>query len=181
MIERISGALRRNETPRQALDLNDVVRDTLSLTASELAIRAIAVTTQLTPGLPAVLGDRVELQQALLNLILNACDAMSGLPAGERGLTVRTELAPDSGVQASVSDKGPGIAPDYAERIFEPFFTSKEQGLGLGLAICRSIIRAHQGQIWADSNAGAGATFTFRIPAPSSQDALSTLRAIIHP
>lgn len=165
VIQRIRQAMRRNEAQQQALDLNGVVSDALSLSASELAARSVAVTTHLAPGLPAVLGDRVELQQVLLNLILNACEAMSGTPDYRRALSVRTELAPGDGVQVSVTDVGPGVPAGSADRIFDPFFTSKEQGLGLGLAICRSIITEHQGRIWADGNSGAGATFIFRLPA----------------
>jgi signal transduction histidine kinase len=168
VIQRVRESMRRNDGQWQALDLNDVVSDSVSLSASELAARSVLATTHLTPDLPAVLGDRIELQQVLLNLLLNACDAMSGLPAGKRALTVRTELSPDGSVQVSVTDQGPGVPADHVDRIFDPFFTSKEQGLGLGLAICRSIITAHHGRIWVAANAGA--TFTFRLPALTAAD-----------
>ena len=173
VIQRVREAMRRHEGQWKALDLNDVVSDSVSLTASELAARSVMATTHLAPDLPAVLGDRIELQQVLLNLMLNACDAMSGLPADKRALTVRTELAPGGGVQVSVTDQGPGVPADSVDRIFDPFVTSKEQGLGLGLAICRSIITAHQGRIWTAANADAGtagATFTFRLPALTAAD-----------
>ena len=172
VIQRVREAMRRNEGKPQRLDLNDIVNDSVSLSASELAARSVLATTHLTPNLPAVLGDRIELQQVLLNLLLNACDAMSGLPAGRRVLTVRTELSPGGGVQVSVTDAGPGVPADRVEKIFDPFVTSKEQGLGLGLAICRSIITAHNGRIWtaANAGAGAGATFTFSLPVLTAAD-----------
>lgn len=173
VIQHVRDALRKKEGQQQALDLNGVVSDAVSLSAGELAARSVLATTHLTPNLPAVLGDRIELQQVLLNLLLNACDAMSGLPVDRRALTVRTELAPDGGVQVSVTDEGPGVPADCADRIFDPFYTSKEQGLGLGLAICRSIITAHHGRIWTTAGAGcagAGATFIFRLPALAAAD-----------
>ncbi|HEX7081455.1 MAG TPA: ATP-binding protein, partial [Gammaproteobacteria bacterium] len=101
----------------------------------------------------------------LLNLILNACEAMSLVPCERRVLSIRTELRPDGAVQVSVSDTGPGLTQEALESMFEPFYTSKEQGIGLGLAICRTVIARHQGEIWGECNAECGATFSFRLPA----------------
>ncbi len=170
VIDRLRGVLRRGESRHVALSLNDVVGDALSLVARELTTRDVIVTTQLAPGIPNVLGDRVELQQVLVNLILNATDAMSSLPPAKRVLAVRTMSTPFDTVQVSVSDQGPGLPADCADRVFESFFTTKEHGLGLGLAISRSIISAHKGSIWGESNAGAGATFSFRLPVPRGPD-----------
>ena len=109
-------------------------------------------------------GDAVQLQQVLLNVVMNGCDAMAGVEGLERRLLVRTELEDGQGVRVSVSDWGSGIPPDKLERIFEPFFTMKGQGLGLGLAVCRTIIAAHGGRLWATNNPGHGATFQFTLP-----------------
>jgi len=111
------------------------------------------------------MGDRIELQQVLLNLFLNACDAMSAIPPQARSLKVRTMVDPDGGVRVSVIDRGSGIPPDSVHRVFQPFFTSKAQGLGLGLSICRRIVIEHEGRIWVDHHLGEGATVSFSLPA----------------
>jgi signal transduction histidine kinase len=137
----------------------------LSLARSELIERHVTVRTRLAPDLPNVLGDRVQLQQVMLNLLLNGCEAMSSTPPAERMLTISTALNEDGFLLISIADRGSGVEPDAADRLFEPFFTTKPQGLGLGLSICRSIIDAHGGRLWADNNADHGATFTFALPA----------------
>jgi signal transduction histidine kinase len=164
VISRLRRMLRRNEMAREEVDLNDVVSAAISLSASELAMRAVSVSTILRPDLPTIVGDRVELQQVVLNLILNACDAIGGLPIAERKLTVRTDVADHGTIQVSVTDHGPGLTVESIEKVFKPFYTTKADGLGLGLAICRRIIDAHDGHIWAENNAGAGATFSFSVP-----------------
>jgi C4-dicarboxylate-specific signal transduction histidine kinase len=125
----------------------------------------VTVSTRLTLGLPGTLGDRVQLQQVMLNLVLNACEAMSSRTPAERALTVSTALDGDGLLLTAVADRGDGIPPDAADRLFEPFFTTKPQGLGLGLSICRSIIAAHGGRLWADNNPDDGATFMVALPA----------------
>ena len=115
------------------------------------------------PNLPTTLGDRVQLQQVLLNLLLNACDAMSTIPPADRMLTVATSSG-QAGVEVSISDCGNGIAPGIRELLFEAFVTTKQQGLGLGLSICRSIVAAHGGRLWAENNPERGATFHFSVP-----------------
>ena len=167
VIKRIWSALRKRDVVREEINLNDVVNDTLTMSASTLMTRSISVTTALMPDLPSVRGDRIELQQVLLNLILNASDAMNALPSTKRVLTVRTEATPDNGVQVSVTDQGMGVPAGMTEVIFTPFFTTKQQGLGLGLAICRSIISAHQGLIAVESGGDSGATISFRLPRSS--------------
>jgi PAS domain S-box-containing protein len=165
VITRLRALLKRGEANFQPLDLNDVTTEVLALARSELIERQVTVSTRLAPGLPSVLGDRVQLQQVMLNLLLNACEAMSSRTPAERVLTVSTALDGDGLLLTSIADRGNGIPKDLADQLFEPFFTTKSHGLGLGLSICRSIIDAHGGRLWADNNADQGATFTFALPA----------------
>jgi PAS domain S-box-containing protein len=155
----------KSETQIHPLDLNEVVAEVLKLVHSDLVARRINVTSRLAPDLPMVHGDRVQLQQVLLNLIFNACDAMADNELGERDLTVVT--APDGRVtaQISIADRGRGIKADMLDRLFKPFVTTKSRGLGLGLSICRSIIEAHGGRLWAINNPERGATFCVALPA----------------
>jgi len=122
------------------------------------------VVPQLAAGLPAFQGDRVELQQVMLNLIINACEAMSGAEPGSRSLTVRSRTA-EGGVQVSFIDRGPGFPAGQHEKLFEPFYTTKPQGLGLGLSISRSIVAAHGGRLWGSATPGRGASFHIFLPA----------------
>jgi C4-dicarboxylate-specific signal transduction histidine kinase/ABC-type uncharacterized transport system substrate-binding protein len=148
----------------QPLALNDVVAEALKLVHSDLVARRVTLTPLFSPQISAVRGDRVQLQQVLLNLIYNACDAMAGNPPSERTLVVAT--APDANaLRVSVVDCGAGIEKDLLERLFKPFVTTKSRGLGLGLSICRSIVEAHGGRLWAFNNPDRGATFCFSLPA----------------
>jgi C4-dicarboxylate-specific signal transduction histidine kinase len=156
--------LRKGEMRREPLDVNDLVRDVLRLVRSDLLNAGVGVKAQLAPGLPKRSADRVQLQQVLLNLIVNGCDAMAGSAAAHRELVVSTDLADDECIRVCVTDRGPGIAQAHAERMFEPFFTTKSHGLGLGLAICRNIMAAHGGRLWATNDAGSGMTFCFTLP-----------------
>jgi PAS domain S-box-containing protein len=167
VITRLRALLKKGEASFQPLDLNDVATEVLALARSELIERHVTVSTRLAPGLPSIHGDRVQLQQVMLNLLLNACEAMGTRPSAERRLTMSTALDGDGLLLASIADRGGGIPPDAADRLFEPFFTTKPHGLGLGLSICRSIIAAHGGRLWADNNADGGATFTLALPAPN--------------
>ncbi|SDR63376.1 PAS domain S-box-containing protein [Rhizobiales bacterium GAS113] len=155
----------KSETQIHPLDLNEVVAEVLKLVHSDLVARRINVTSRLAPNLPVVHGDRVQLQQVLLNLIFNACDAMAENELAERDLTVMT--APDGLVTAriSIADRGRGIKADMLDRLFKPFVTTKSRGLGLGLSICRSIVEAHGGRMWAINNPERGATFCVALPA----------------
>ena len=164
VITRLRALLKKGEASLQPLDLNDVATEVMALARSELIDRHVTVSDQLAPGLPSVLGDRVQLQQVMLNLLLNACEAMGTRTFAERTLTLSTALDGDGFLLASIADRGSGIPPDAADRLFEPFFTTKPHGLGLGLSICRSIIAAHGGRLWADNNADGGATFTLALP-----------------
>ena len=165
VIRRWRTLLRKGETLVQPLDLNEVANEVLRLAHTELTAHRVTVTTQLTTGLPVVRGDRVGLQQVLLNLIVNACDAMKLNDPPRRHLTVTTALDREGTVQVAIADRGGGIPADRMERVFEPFFTTKEHGLGLGLAICRSIVAAHGSRLWVTNNADRGATFGFALSA----------------
>ncbi len=165
VISRLRALLKKGEVHRQPLDVNDIAQEVLALIQGDLVNHGVTTRTYLAPDLPMVRGDRVQLQQVLLNLVMNASDAMSGKPAGDRRLIVRTERSREDGVRVSVSDRGSGMTPDTAARVFEPFFTTKPEGLGLGLSVCRTIITAHGGTISAVNNPDEGATFGFTLPA----------------
>lgn len=158
VIQRLSAMLRRGETHRQPMDMRELVNEVLELCHAELIARHVAVTAVVEPNPPRVLGDRVQLQQVLLNLILNACDAMSSTPAPDRRLFLSVATDARHSVHLSVRDCGTGIPPALIDRLFEPFVTTKSQGLGLGLSISRSIVAAHGGRLWAENNADRGAT-----------------------
>ena len=163
VIQRLRSMLTQGEIQRRPVDLNQVVRDVLALARSDLITRNVSVTTQLDSQAPLVVADPVQLQQVLLNLIVNACEAMSGIAPSQRRLTIATRTVDEGrALECSVADRGCGLPPGDAERIFQPFVTTKKQGLGLGLAICRSIIEGHGGRLWAEGNpAECGAIFRF--------------------
>ncbi|HSL70194.1 MAG TPA: ATP-binding protein, partial [Longimicrobiales bacterium] len=175
VIRRLRAMLIEGQAQLTALDLNEVTAETLKLARSDLAAREIAVATEMQPDLPSVLGDRIQIQQVVLNLILNGSDAMSTVAPAERTLTIITRESPHNGaVELSICDRGPGIDQSLIDRIFDPFYTSKEHGMGLGLSICRSIVLAHHGRIWAVNNEDRGATFSFMLPAAHQNDSQST-------
>ena len=157
--------LKKGEPQKQCddVDLNEVIRDVVQLMRSDLINRNVTVDTDLAQNLPAVTGDRVQLQQVLLNLALNGCDAMADYNSSERRLLIASE-SENGAVQVSVSDSGSGIPGGKMEQVFERFFTTKKEGMGLGLSVCRTIITAHRGKIWATNNGGCGATFHFSLP-----------------
>ncbi len=155
------------------VDLRDVVADVTALARHEAVNRGVVVHTESADTLPSVVGDRVQLQQVLLNLVVNAMDAMSVIDAAERRLTIgaRSETDDDrSHVVVTVRDAGGGLADGAAGKIFEPFYTTKPDGMGMGLAISRSIVEAHGGRLWAEPNAGAGVTFAFTVPTAKAID-----------
>jgi two-component system, LuxR family, sensor kinase FixL len=165
VMRRLRSLLKKGEMQLQPIDLNGVVESVLNLMRSDLVNRKVSVHTELALHLPTVNGDIVQLQQVLLNLVVNGCDAMADVEGVDPRLLVRTELMDGEDVRVSVADLGHGISPEIMLRIFEPFFTTKTQGLGLGLAVCRTIISAHGGKLWATNNAERGATFQFTLPA----------------
>lgn len=164
IIRRLRTLMRPGQHPRQRLTLNEVVQETVDLLGGELESRQVALEVALAPALPAVEADRVQLQQVLINLVLNAADAMQELPAPQRRLRVRTSAHPGGSVRMSVIDQGTGIAPHLLSKVFESFFTTKSSGMGLGLAVCQSIVRAHDGSLWAENNPDRGATFHVVLP-----------------
>jgi C4-dicarboxylate-specific signal transduction histidine kinase len=168
VIRRLRAMLKQGDVVRQPLDLNEVIREAIGLAQGDLTARKVRVVFSLATDLPSVVGDRVQLQQVLLNLVLNACDAMAATPATARQVIVATAADLPEGVRVSVSDFGPGVPADKVDRLFEPFFTSKPDGLGLGLTICRSIVTAHGGRLWLANNPDRGATFHFVLPVVTS-------------
>jgi PAS domain S-box-containing protein len=164
VIERLRSMLRKEDAKHALLDLNHVAEESLRLMHSDLLDRRVSVDTCLAPNLPPVAGDRVQLQQVMLNLLINGCDAVAGR-GREARLRVSSRVTERGSVAVAIADNGEGIAPQDIERIFEPFVTSKSHGIGLGLAICRSIIEAHGGRLWASNNASHGATMEFELPA----------------
>jgi C4-dicarboxylate-specific signal transduction histidine kinase/ABC-type uncharacterized transport system substrate-binding protein len=163
IIRRLRELYKRGDMKVEVIDLNALIRETLDLLHTELLIRRVAPITQLAPDLPQVDGGYVQLQQIVLNLVLNAADAMDGIVVNERRLKVRTE-ATDAAVRLYVVDNGSGIAATDAENVFEPFRSTKPGGMGIGLAICHSIVTAHRGRISAANNAEGGATFCVTLP-----------------
>ena len=164
VIQRIRSLLRKESAQRNSLDMNDVVEETLNLIRSDLLYRQVLVRADLGEGLPAVSGDRNQLQQVLLNFMMNGCDAMDGREVNGR-LRVGTRETANGNVEVSVADRGTGIPSVDLERIFEPFVTTKSHGMGLGLTICRTIVEAHGGRLWATNNPDGGATLHFELPA----------------
>jgi len=163
VIQRVRALIKKDEAALYKVSANDIVTDVLELAHSDLIQRAVVVSTQLAPSLPDVQGDRVQLQQVLLNMIVNACDAMTDNPTPLRTLVITTS-ARGGAVRITVSDNGIGITKEPIDEVFQPFVTSKSHGLGLGLAICRSIVDAHGGRMWAVNNRGGGATFHVLLP-----------------
>ena len=163
VISRLRKLLQKSEFEPEKLEANELIKEVLKLMNHDLTARAVRVATEFGAGLPSVLGDRVQLQQVLINLILNACDAMSQPTEKARTLTLRSRRE-DGSVQISVADTGSGIQRGDEEKIFERYHTTKPQGLGLGLSLSRAIMLAHGGRLWADKHAVGGATFHFTIP-----------------
>ena len=163
VIDRLRALLRKGDASLQPVEVGEIAREVIDLAYGELLSRRVTVTSSFSPSMPLVLGDRVQLQQVVLNLVLNACDAMNGILPTQRQLAIST-AANDGFVELVVSDCGPGIPDGQLERVFEPFVTFREHGLGLGLAISRSIINAHSGSIRAENNADGGATFRCLLP-----------------
>jgi PAS domain S-box-containing protein len=165
VINRLRALMKKGEARLLPLDLNALAEDVLELAHSELVERNIAVKRKLAPGLPDIRGDRVQLQQVVLNLIMNACEAMNGNgTVDRRRIEVSTVRDGNSRLRLTVADRGPGIPPELLDRIFEPFMTTKTDGLGLGLSICRSIVAAHDGRLWGVNNPDGGATFSVSLP-----------------
>jgi PAS domain S-box-containing protein len=172
VISRLRGLLKKGEIQARPVNVDEIVGEVLDLLHSDLIQRRVSVRTQVAPSLPPILGDRVQLQQVLLNLILNGCDAMADQPPVDRRMSVGATLTTRGTVQLSVSDQGPGVAKERLDQIFDPFVTTKEDGLGLGLAICRSIVTAHGGRLWVVNAPERGAIFLMEFDPAEVQSAL---------
>ena len=154
----------KGEVQRQPIQLNEIIQDVLKLVRVDTVSRGVDVRVELAEALPTIQADRIQLQQVLLNLIINGCDAMTEVSPGARRLWVGTGRAADGSLRVSVRDQGRGLASEHLEKVFDPFFTTKTHGMGLGLSVCRTIITAHGGRLWAANNPDRGATFQFSLP-----------------
>jgi signal transduction histidine kinase len=164
IIDRIRDHIKNTPPRKDRLDLSEAVDEVIGLARSVIVRNGVSIQRRLPGGLLAVRGDRVQLQQVVLNLILNAVEAMSAVDEGARELTLSVEQSGTSDVLVAVRDSGPGIDPERRERVFDAFYTTKPSGLGMGLSICRSIIVAHGGRLWAGANDPGGAVFQFILP-----------------
>ena len=165
VIDEIRALIKKAPPRKDRLEINGAIREVIGLTRGEVVKNGVWVHAELAEGLPLIQGDRVQLQQVILNLVINSVEAMSGVGEGARELLISTGKAEPDSVLVAVRDSGPGLAPATLERLFESFYTTKPSGLGLGLSICRSIIEAHGGRLWACANVPRGAVFQFTMPA----------------
>jgi PAS domain S-box-containing protein len=177
VIGRIRALIRKAPPQKEDMEINQAVLEVIALTRSEAFKNGVSVQTQLAEGLPPVQADRVQLQQVILNLIVNAIEAMAAVGEGGRELLISTGRDASDGVQVTLRDSGPGLDPKNVESLFEAFYTTKPTGMGMGLAICRSIIEAHGGRMWAGANEPRGAVFQFTLPLAPEEAAARLLRA----
>ena len=166
VIRRMKSLLKKAPFELKTFDLNDLVRETLEVVASLAAGRKVELDTLITPAALPILGDRIQLQQVILNLVVNGIDAMKDTPSENRIISIRTSRV-ENFAELSVSDRGHGIPEDKLKEVFEPFDTSKAEGMGMGLSIARTIVEAHNGQIWAKNRDHGGASFRIRLPLAS--------------
>jgi signal transduction histidine kinase len=164
VITRLRALFGKKDTTTESVDLNEATREVIALSLSELQRGRVILRAELADDLPPVTGDRVQLQQVILNLLLNASDAMSGVDDRPRQLVIRTERDEGDRVLLTVQDAGVGFETQDVERLFEAFYTTKSGGMGIGLSVSRSIIESHHGRLWAAPHDGPGATFSFSIP-----------------
>lgn len=165
MLGRIRALIRKAPARTDRLEINEAIREVIELARGETARHAVAVRADLADGLPPVDGDRIQLQQVALNLVVNAVEAMGEAGQGVRELLIGTGRTEAGEVCVTVQDSGPGIDPGNADRLFEAFYTTKPAGTGIGLAICRSIVEAHGGRLWVETDQPRGAVFRFTVPA----------------
>ena len=176
VISRLRTLYSRKEFTPEPLDLNEATREVIALSLGDLRANRVILRSELADALPSITGDRVQLQQVILNLVRNASDAMVGIDDRPRELLIKTAPEECGAVRLSVVDGGVGFRPEVADKLFEAFFTTKNDGMGIGLSVSRSIIEAHHGRLWATANNGPGATFSFSIPCnPASTCAARTI------
>jgi C4-dicarboxylate-specific signal transduction histidine kinase len=164
ILSRIRDFSKKATARKGDLEINEAILDVMGLVRATMSDHSVLLKMQLSERLPHILGDRVQLQQVILNLIMNAIEAMSEVSEGSRALLISTSEAESGGVLVAISDSGPGLPPATLARIFEPFYTTKSSGLGMGLSICRSIVEAHGGRLWATPNEPHGAVFCMMLP-----------------
>ncbi|HEY0801297.1 MAG TPA: sensor histidine kinase, partial [Steroidobacteraceae bacterium] len=165
VIRRIRSLANKTEIEKVPLDVNDLVGEIIALVQRELTSHRVSLRTELAPTLPMIRGDRVQLQQVIMNLVMNGIEAMQSITDRPRELVIRSRQDETQQVLVSVTDCGVGISAENANQLFNAFFTTKSGGMGMGLSICRSIVEAHGGRLWASANDPRGANFQFTVPA----------------
>ena len=164
VIRRVRGLMKKANTEKAPLDVNDLVNEVAALLRRELAAQQVSPQLELSPSVPSIVADRIQLQQVIINLVMNGAEAMRTITDRPLRLVIRTYQDEAHRVVVAVEDSGPGVAGEDVDRVFDPFFSTKPGGLGMGLSICRSIVEAHGGRLWSSANAGSGATFQFALP-----------------
>jgi C4-dicarboxylate-specific signal transduction histidine kinase len=168
VIRRVRRLLTNAPFDTQEIDLNDVVCEVFELLSGQASAGHVRLSTRLDPQAPRVTGDRIQLQQVILNLVMNGIEAIEVGASAERGIIGRTAILSDTSIQVSIEDSGPGVPLDTLNRMFEPFFTTKKAGMGMGLSIARTIVESHGGNIWAENRRAGGAVFRFNLPLASA-------------
>jgi signal transduction histidine kinase len=171
IVRRFRSMFRRDETGKVAIAISALIKEVVNMLGSEAASREITLRIDDSPSLPRIIGDRVEIQQCVLNLLLNALDATAQTESGPREVTIRIAPEKIGWIGVSVCDTGPGVDPSVANQMFESIVTTKTKGMGLGLLVTRSIVEGHGGRIWFTPNPGGGSTFTFTLPVAQAQQA----------
>jgi signal transduction histidine kinase len=164
VIRRVRALANKTDIEKAPLDINEVIRELIALVQRELIVHRVSLRMELAPTLPMILADRVQLQQVIINLVMNGIEAMQSVTDRPRELVIRSYQDETHRVPVTVTDSGVGISAENADRLFNAFFTTKSSGMGMGLSICRSIVEAHGGRLWATANVPHGATFQFTLP-----------------
>jgi signal transduction histidine kinase len=164
VITRLRALFVKKESTTELVDLNDATSEVIALSSNELQRNRVLIRSELADNLPTITGDRIQLQQVILNLLRNASDAMVGVDDRPRQLLIRTEQEDGTCVRVTVRDTGVGFDRQSMDKLFDPFYTTKNDGMGIGLSVSRSIVERHHGRLWAEPNDGPGATFSFSIP-----------------
>ncbi|MGA6983650.1 MAG: ATP-binding protein, partial [Candidatus Sulfotelmatobacter sp.] len=164
VIGRIRSLIHKTAPERAPVQINEIIAEVIALADRQASKNEVSVMTELAPDLPPILGDRIQLQQVILNLMLNSIEAMTSVHNRSRKLLIRSQIQDEREVRIAVEDSGIGVKAEIMARLFEPFFTTRSQGIGMGLPISRSIIEAHGGRLWAESTVNQGSIFQFTLP-----------------